>query len=269
MLIQCGDSEVLRDEITLLAHKATCAGVPVTHEIFVDMVHVFQMFTFLPASKAAIQSVGRWVREILPKIEEEHSMQTPIANLGMADRIEAERHPGSTIVTEEGETIHSTPQSRFQPSSLRLNLNAEQPSIDMDSLPSSSSGSATPTLESTDTLPPIDLIDSGASRTPLRRAQSTITPHHSPRLRRRAGTSTVSNSSNPASPTGSIRRKLRSPTPVTQTVPSTRARSQSHSDIFELVEGYVEGGAANETVVYAPGGEIRSVGILGEEDSDE
>jgi hypothetical protein len=37
-----------------------------------------------------------------------------------------------------------------------------------------------------------------------------------------------------------------------------------------LVEGYVEGGAANETTVYAPGGEIKSVGVLGDlEDGDD
>lgn len=54
-----------------------------------------------------------------------------------------------------------------------------------------------------------------------------------------------------------------------QPQPTTRARSMSHSDIFHLVEEYVEGGAANETVVYAPGGEVRSVGVLGEEEEDE
>ena len=34
LLIQAGDAEVLRDEITLLAHKASLAGVKVEHEIF-------------------------------------------------------------------------------------------------------------------------------------------------------------------------------------------------------------------------------------------
>lgn len=34
LLIQAGDAEVLRDEITLLAHKAAMAGVKVEHEIF-------------------------------------------------------------------------------------------------------------------------------------------------------------------------------------------------------------------------------------------
>lgn len=38
MLIQAGEAEVLRDEITLLAHKASLAGVDIRHELYVDMV---------------------------------------------------------------------------------------------------------------------------------------------------------------------------------------------------------------------------------------
>ena len=38
LLIQGGDSEVLRDEITLLAHKATLSGVKVRHELYEDAV---------------------------------------------------------------------------------------------------------------------------------------------------------------------------------------------------------------------------------------
>lgn len=38
LLIQAGEAEVLRDEITLLAHKASQAGVVVEHEIFEDCV---------------------------------------------------------------------------------------------------------------------------------------------------------------------------------------------------------------------------------------
>ena len=51
--------------------------------------------------------------------------------------------------------------------------------------------------------------------------------------------------------------------------PTTRARSTSHSDIFHLVEGYTEGGPANQTVVYGPEGEVRSVGVLGEQDEED
>jgi len=43
LLIQCGDAERLRDEGTLLAHKACLAGVQVEHEIYEDCVHVFQV----------------------------------------------------------------------------------------------------------------------------------------------------------------------------------------------------------------------------------
>ncbi|KAH7338792.1 Alpha/Beta hydrolase protein [Rhizoctonia solani] len=58
LLIQSGDSEVLRDEITLLAHKATLAGVDVRHELFEDAVHVFQMFPFLPATHRAFRNLS-------------------------------------------------------------------------------------------------------------------------------------------------------------------------------------------------------------------
>ena len=38
LLIQSGEAEVLRDEITLLAHKATLQGVKVAHELYEDAV---------------------------------------------------------------------------------------------------------------------------------------------------------------------------------------------------------------------------------------
>jgi acetyl esterase/lipase len=38
LLVQAGDCEVLRDEIALLAHKATLAGVQVMHELYEDAV---------------------------------------------------------------------------------------------------------------------------------------------------------------------------------------------------------------------------------------
>ena len=39
LLIQCGDAECLRDEGTLLAHKASLAGVQVYHEVYEDCPH--------------------------------------------------------------------------------------------------------------------------------------------------------------------------------------------------------------------------------------
>ena len=59
LLIQCGDAECLRDEGTLLAHKASMAGVQVYHEVYEDCPHgkgkllvtVRMRLTFLQYSK--------------------------------------------------------------------------------------------------------------------------------------------------------------------------------------------------------------------------
>ncbi|KNZ49980.1 uncharacterized protein VP01_465g3 [Puccinia sorghi] len=75
LLIQAGDAEVLRDEITLLAHKASLHGVKVIHEIYEDCVHVFQAFLFLESSTKALQSMRNYIRHVLPKMER-HSDQS-------------------------------------------------------------------------------------------------------------------------------------------------------------------------------------------------
>ncbi|KAF8324134.1 hypothetical protein DL93DRAFT_2049409, partial [Clavulina sp. PMI_390] len=69
MLIQAGDCEVLRDEVTLLAHKASQQGVQVRHELYEDAVHVFQMWPFLDQSKKAFRSARKWVFEELPRVQ--------------------------------------------------------------------------------------------------------------------------------------------------------------------------------------------------------
>lgn len=66
LLIQCGDAECLRDEGTLLAHKASLAGVQVYHEVYEDCPHVFQAMFFLEASKKAFRSHRNFVKRILP-----------------------------------------------------------------------------------------------------------------------------------------------------------------------------------------------------------
>ena len=47
LLIQAGESEVLRDEVTLLAHKATLSGVQVMHELYEDAVRLRASDLFL------------------------------------------------------------------------------------------------------------------------------------------------------------------------------------------------------------------------------
>ncbi|KIJ66190.1 hypothetical protein HYDPIDRAFT_26560 [Hydnomerulius pinastri MD-312] len=69
LLIQCGEAEVLRDEIGLLALKASLAGVHVQHEIYEDAVHVFQSFPFLSSANEAFVSCREFVRHRLPEIQ--------------------------------------------------------------------------------------------------------------------------------------------------------------------------------------------------------
>jgi len=69
LLIQVGDAEVLRDEVTLLAHKATLQGVEVRHERYEDAIHVFQAYPFLEASGRSFLSSRDFVRNILPQFQ--------------------------------------------------------------------------------------------------------------------------------------------------------------------------------------------------------
>ncbi|WVO15703.1 hypothetical protein L204_103364 [Cryptococcus depauperatus] len=334
ILIQSGDSEVLRDENTLLAHKATLAGVEVTHELYEDMIHVFQMFSFLPATNTAINNVGRWVRHTLPKLEkarrEAGREQGDVGRLDLdvANNMEKEMDQGGPrLVYGDGQEMN-VPAGRTEVlpqeldaarDGLRRSMakvanlysphniatkNYQKHQSTASSPSDSSSGSPTPTnsrLSSpqspnvpfpsqsrTPTRQPAPFIDSDSHLRTLPRLRRTQTSSSTPfnlslpsatqtsSTHRRHPTATsiyvtpsaVSSISSPVSPSSSIRRRFRSGTLSFQPHPTTRTRSKSHSDIFNLVEGYVEGGAANETTVYAPGGEIRSVGVLGQDDED-
>ncbi|GAA5924153.1 hypothetical protein JCM10213_004505 [Rhodosporidiobolus nylandii] len=76
LLVQAGDAEVLRDEITLMSHKAAIQGVKVEHEIFEDCVHVFQAFLFLEASRKAFQSQRQFVKHTLPRLRRKAAAAT-------------------------------------------------------------------------------------------------------------------------------------------------------------------------------------------------
>ncbi|EPQ60247.1 alpha/beta-hydrolase [Gloeophyllum trabeum ATCC 11539] len=65
LLVTAGDAEVLRDEITLLAHKASLAGVEVRHELYEDAIHVFQMFPFFDATRKSFESCREFVRDVM------------------------------------------------------------------------------------------------------------------------------------------------------------------------------------------------------------
>ncbi|KAH0838098.1 Alpha/Beta hydrolase protein [Lanmaoa asiatica] len=69
LLIQCGEAEVLRDEIMLVSHKASLAGVHVQHEMYEDAVHVFQAFPFLGSTNEAFISCREFVCYRLPELQ--------------------------------------------------------------------------------------------------------------------------------------------------------------------------------------------------------
>ena len=62
LLIQVGDAEVILDDSTRLAARASEAGVEVSLEIWDDMPHVFPAFAgLLPEADQAIERVGSWL----------------------------------------------------------------------------------------------------------------------------------------------------------------------------------------------------------------
>lgn len=65
LLVQCGGREVILDDSTALAARAKKAGADVALNVFEPMIHVFQMFGELPASQAALEDAGRFLRNRL------------------------------------------------------------------------------------------------------------------------------------------------------------------------------------------------------------
>lgn len=64
LLIQVGTAELLYDDAARLAARACAAGVDVQFEPWDDMPHVWHLFAAsLPEGRAAIEQVGRYVRE--------------------------------------------------------------------------------------------------------------------------------------------------------------------------------------------------------------
>lgn len=64
LFVQAGSDEILLDDGIRLARRAGIYGTPVTLEIWPEMQHFFQVTVgFLPEAGAAVESLGRWLRE--------------------------------------------------------------------------------------------------------------------------------------------------------------------------------------------------------------
>lgn len=63
LLIQVGSAEVLLDDATRLAERASTAGVNATLEVWPEMIHVWHTFaSILPEGREAIARIGEFVR---------------------------------------------------------------------------------------------------------------------------------------------------------------------------------------------------------------
>jgi epsilon-lactone hydrolase len=66
MLIQVGSSEVLLDDATRLAERASAVGVDTVLEVWHEMIHVWQIFApILPEARQAIERIGKFIRKHL------------------------------------------------------------------------------------------------------------------------------------------------------------------------------------------------------------
>jgi acetyl esterase/lipase len=67
LLIQVGADEILLDDARRVAQNARAAGTPVTLEVYPAMFHVFQMFSFIPETKKALDSIAAFIHAALDR----------------------------------------------------------------------------------------------------------------------------------------------------------------------------------------------------------
>jgi monoterpene epsilon-lactone hydrolase len=61
LLIQVGSAEVLLDDATRLARRASSAGVTSTLEVWPSMIHVWHTFPAIPEAREAIAAIARFL----------------------------------------------------------------------------------------------------------------------------------------------------------------------------------------------------------------
>lgn len=282
LLIQAGESEVLRDEVTLLAHKATLAGVQIMHELYEDAVslhvnnlfvnssmvilrqiHVFQAFPFLEASQHAFSSCRAFVRHGFALAQPQDPRPLDV---------HTKAELANEIDNEQAHMVRGDGQDKG-PSVSKAQYDSEQDSADVADEESDSSyvsaedslslqievDSSWPTLASK--TPDISTSDEdteeeegpSASRPKSRSVQSYHGFEHAQHV---SSLMRTQHSSSLRSHSGTLSsRHLRISSLSSTPVPSPSIRSStSHPDISSLCQQWESTGPANVTLTYKPGG---------------
>ncbi|KAG6830902.1 hypothetical protein H0H92_014053 [Tricholoma furcatifolium] len=280
LLIQVGDAEVLRDEATLLAHKATLAGVDVRHELFEDAIHIFQAYPFLSTSRRAFASMKIFVQDILPQVRSRSPQPlTPHVEQHLEEEIENEK---ATVVGGDGVETKSGMDNVKDELGEKLLVSAVLDDEHRASKEYPSWGRSTG-LWSLVTLPtPVDEDDDFLPNVTITRPPSPAVsyypyshmPEESAGIRRiRSAVSLAANpgshSNDPQSPYRRTPFESRRAGPGYIRIPPFTAMSKcttppcsplesppmhrnlSHPDIASLVEDWEQSGPANQTMRYA------------------
>ncbi|EAU92583.1 esterase [Coprinopsis cinerea okayama7 len=252
LLIQAGEAEVLRDEITLLAHKATLAGVQVYHELYEDCIHVFQAYPFLDASKQAFGSIRHFVKHVLPQVQSGSPQPLPVTTeRGLEKEIESS---DAVLVSGDGTEMAKNKERMedFEQGSTASDQSSDTDD-DKEVSPSWIRSPVLNRLAEEDDLP----IPNMTLSPPSPRPESVPA-----RTRPRSQTLLHPCSSTPSSPKARPQRSyntLRSAALAMSTVqnsppppPALRrsARGGSHPDLASLVDNWSREGPANHTYLY-------------------
>jgi acetyl esterase/lipase len=255
LLIQAGDSEVLRDEITLLAHKASLAGVDVQHELYEDCVHVFQAFPFLDAARRAFISSRNFVRNVLPRLQ----ARSPQLLDGSAQEKLDHEIDSENVRVVRGDGVETGSGKQDVTEEMQQNGHADKEE-EYSSWGRSRSNSILHPLTMTASLETKTTPDAEVGPSKLRRIQSALAffpsePSVPPtRNHRRTPSAQSARPSYTMQSTGHLpiptlnMSKYMTPAPS----PSIRRKNTSHPDITCLVEQWTSSGPANQTKMYKP-----------------
>ncbi|KAI5481625.1 esterase / lipase [Pseudohyphozyma bogoriensis] len=270
LLIQAGDAEVLRDEITLLAHKASLAGVRVEHELFEDSVHVFQMFLFLEASRKAFQSQRQFVKYKLPS----HQKLRAVQSADMDREITSDAHAVDSEGNAEPTSLPTSPvaerrelyseEDLEEQAAKRVEYDDE--GSDEERLSETESGASSRGSPSPEDVPMEMFAEPAPSTTPKVVVRPILRAYASARDLLMTKTPMANGTAASPQPEQEKRRHRRANT-ISMRMESKEdphchrplhARSSSHPDFRQLLEEYSRTGPSNDTkVFYAQGnGEV-------------